>query len=169
MSALVCVARIGAPHGVRGEVRLWSFTDDPLAVAEYGPLTTRDGSRRFTIAAMRAAKDHLVVRFEGVPDREAAQALTGVELYVSREVLPETEDGEYYLADLIGLTAIGEDGGPIGRVLAVHNFGAGDIIEVAPASGPTLLLPFTDAVVPTVDLAAGHVVVVPPQEIDGED
>lgn len=167
-SKRICVARIGAPHGVRGEVRLWVFTEDPLALQDYGALTTKDGARAFELAGARMAKDHLVATFKGVADRNAAEHLNGIELYVARDALPPTDDGEYYHADLIGLAAIDPAGAAIGRVVAMHNFGAGDIIEIAPPSGPTLLLPFTDAVVPTVDIAAGHVVVVTPGEIEGD-
>jgi 16S rRNA processing protein RimM len=166
---MICVARIGAPHGVRGAVRLWPFTEDPFALEEYGVLSDKSGTRQFEIASLREAKDHLVATFAGVTDRNGAERLNGIELYVPRDALPETEAGEFYHADLIGLAAIDNAGAALGRVVAMHNFGAGDIIEIAPAAGPTLLLPFTDAVVPTVDLAAGHVVVVPPQEIEGDE
>ncbi|KPF91310.1 ribosome maturation factor RimM [Rhodopseudomonas sp. AAP120] len=164
----VCVARIGAPHGVRGAVRLWSFTADPFAVTDYGPLSTKDGTRSFEIATAREAKDHLVVTLKGVTTRDEAERLNGLELYVPRDALPPTEDDEYYHADLIGLAAVTTAGEPLGRVVALHNFGAGDIIEIAPPSGPTLLLPFTNAVVPTVDLKAGQVMIEPPGEIEGD-
>lgn len=164
----VCVARIGAPHGVRGAVRLWSFTADPFAVTDYGPLLTKDGARQFEIASAREAKSHLVVTLKGVTTRDEAERLNGVELYVARDKLPPTEDDEYYHADLIGLAAVTTAGEPLGKVVAIHNFGAGDIIEIAPPSGPTLLLPFTNAVVPTVDLASGQVVIEPPNEIEGD-
>ncbi len=165
----ICVARIGAAHGVRGEVRLWPFTEDPMAVADYGPLSTRDGARQFEVARARMAKDHLVAALKGVATREEAERLNGVELYIPRDRLPAAATGEYYHADLIGLRAVDTQGGAIGEVVAIHNFGAGDIIEVAPAQGPTLLLPFSDAVVPTIDVAAGYLVIAPPGEIDGED
>jgi len=169
MSKLICVARIGAAHGVRGEVRLWTFTEDPLAVLQYGPLATKDGTRSFEVAKARAAKDHLVATIKGVTDRNAAERLNGLELYIPRDRLPTTDDDEYYHADLIGLAAETTAGAPLGRVLAIHNFGAGDIIEIAPSSGSTLLLPFTNAVVPTVDLAGGRVIIELPAEIEGED
>ncbi|RED22956.1 16S rRNA processing protein RimM [Rhodopseudomonas thermotolerans] len=167
-SGLICVARIGAPHGVRGAVRLWSFTADPFAVTDYGPLVTKDGARQFEIASAREAKSHLVVTLKGVTTRDEAERLNGVELYVARDKLPPTEDDEYYHADLIGLAAVTTAGDALGKVVAIHNFGAGDIIEIAPPSGPTLLLPFTNAVVPTVDLASGQVVIEPPNEIEGD-
>ena len=168
MPAPVCVARIGAPHGVRGAVKLWTFTEDPLAVQRYGPLASKDGARRFELTHVREAKGHLVATLKGVDSREDAERLNGVELYVAREKLPATEADEYYHADLIGLAAVNAAGEPIGRVTAIHNFGAGDIIEIAPASGPTLLLPFTNAVVPVVDIAGGRVVVELPSEVEGD-
>jgi 16S rRNA processing protein RimM len=169
VAAPVCVARIGAAHGVRGAVKLWTFTEDPLAVQGYGPLMTKDGARQFEIAQLRAAKDHLVATFKGVATRNDAEKLNGIELYVSREKLPDTDDGEYYHTDLIGLAAVNAAGEPLGRVIAIHNFGAGDIIEIAPAKGATMLLPFTNPVVPTVDIAGGHVVIELPQEIEGDE
>ena len=147
---------------------MWPFTEDPMAVLHYGPLSTRDGARQFEVARARAATDHLVVMLKGITNRDEAERLNGIELYIARDALPDADDGEYYHADLIGLAAIDPQGTSVGTVTAIHNFGAGDIIEVAPKSGPSLLLPFTNAVVPTVDLAAGHVVVELPNEIEGD-
>jgi 16S rRNA processing protein RimM len=169
MAAPICVARIGAAHGVRGAVKLWTFTEDPLAVQSYGPLMTKDGARQFEIAGVRAAKDHLVATFRGIATRNDAEKLNGIELYVPREKLPDTDDDEYYHADLIGLAAVNAAQEPLGRVVAIHNFGAGDIIEIQPAKGATMLLPFTNAVVPTVDIAGGRVVIELPQEIEGDE
>ena len=169
MTAHICVARIGAAHGVRGAVKLWTFTEDPFAVKQYGPLATKDGVRQFEVTQAREARDHLVASFKGVTTREQAERLNGIELYVARDRLPATEEGEYYHADLIGLAAVTAADEPIGRVVAIHNFGAGDIIEIVPLHGPTLLLPFTDAVVPTVDIAGGRVVIDQPAEIEGEE
>jgi 16S rRNA processing protein RimM len=169
MAAHICIARIGAPHGVRGAVKLWTFTEDPFAVKAYGPLLTKDGARSFEIASAREAKGHLVATFKGVATREDAERLNGIELYIAREKLPATDDNEYYHADLIGLAAVTSADEPLGRVTAIHNFGAGDIIEIAPLHGATLLLPFTNAVVPSVDLAGGRVVIALPEEIDGDD
>jgi 16S rRNA processing protein RimM len=162
----VLVARIGAAHGVRGEVRLHSFTEDPLAVAEYGPLETQDGERRFEIESLRPVKDCLIARFKGVADRAQAEALRNLELFVPRARLPAIEeDDTFYVADLIGLDAVAPDGNLLGTVTAVHNFGAGDIVEIEPrAGGPTLLLPFTGTIMPEVDLSGGKVVVVMPEE-----
>src|SRR3954452_17140168 len=129
-SAQICVARIGAPHGVRGQVRLWTFTEDPFAVCDYGPLATKDGKRSFEVDDVREAKGHLVATLKGVASREDAERLNGIELYVARDALPDTEDDEYYHADLIGLAAVNGAGEAIGRVVAMHDFGAGDIIEI---------------------------------------
>ena len=169
MAAPICVARIGAAHGVRGAVKLWTFTEDPLAVKRYGPLATKDGARRFEVTSAREAKDHLVATLKGVTTREEAERLNGIELYVAREKLPATDENEYYHADLIGLTAVTPTAQPLGRVVAIHNFGAGDIIEIAPPQGPTMLLPFSNTVVPTVDLAGGRVVIDSPGEIEGDE
>jgi 16S rRNA processing protein RimM len=169
MTERVCVARIGAPHGLRGEVRLWTFTEDPFAVTRYGPLSTKDNARQLEVAQARAAKDHLVATLTGVTTREEAERLNGIELYIARDKLPDTDEGEFYHADLIGLAAYDTAGTTLGTIAAIHNFGAGDIIEIAPAHGPTLMLPFTDAVVPTVDIAGGRVVIEMPGEIDGEE
>jgi len=169
MATSICVARIGAPHGVRGAVKLWTFTEDPLAVKRYGPLATKDGARHFEVTHAREAKGHLVATLKGVATREDAERLNGIELYIAREKLPATDTDEYYHADLIGLAAVNAADESIGRVVAIHNFGAGDIIEIAPPHGATMLLPFTNAVVPTVDLAGGRVVIELPAEIDGGD
>jgi len=169
MAAQICVARIGAAHGVRGAVKLWTFTEDPLAVRDYGPLMTKDGARQFEVTHVREAKDHLVATLKGIATRDDAERLNGLELYVPRDRLPETDDDEYYHADLIGLAAVNSADEPLGRVVAIHNFGAGDIIEIAPAKGATMLLPFTNAVVPTVDLAGGRVIIELPQEIEGDE
>ena len=168
MASPICVARIGAAHGVRGAVKLWTFTEDPLAVTAYGPLVTKDGARSFEIATAREAKGHLVATLKGIATREDAEHLNGIELYIARDKLPATDADEYYHADLIGLAAVNGAGESIGRVIAIHNFGAGDIIEIAPPQGATMLLPFTNAVVPSVDLASGRVVIELPAEIEGD-
>ncbi len=159
----ICIARIGAPHGVRGEMKLWSFTQDPADVATYGPLHTEDGKRQFDIETMRAAKDHFVVRLKGVADRDAAEKLRNIELFIDRALLPPAEDGAYYHADLIGLSAVTPDGVAIGTVSAMLNFGAGDLVEIkSNAGGEPMLLPFTAATVPEIDIAGGKMVVVLP-------
>ena len=168
MAERICVARIGAAHGVRGEVKLWSFTEDPAAVASYGPLETEDGTRRFEIEALRPAKDHFVARIAGIGDRDAAERLCNLKLYIPRTRLPKIEDRDtYYHADLIGLDAVTPDGVQIGTVHALHNFGAGDIIEIIPVgSGDPLMLPFNDVTVPKIDLEAKQIVLVRPVEIE---
>jgi 16S rRNA processing protein RimM len=165
------VARIGAAHGIRGEVKLWSFTEDPLAVAKYGPLETEDGARRFEIEAVRPAKDFLVARLKGVGDRDAASSLRNTDLFVPRGRLPPIDEADtFYHADLVGISAMSEDGAALGTVAAIHNFGAGDLIEIAPAAGgEPLLLPFNETTVPTIDLKAGRIVVVPPAEIEAKE
>src|ERR1700744_5298906 len=169
MAAPICVARIGAAHGVRGAVKLWTFTEDPLAVQRYGPLTTKDGARQFEGAHARAARDHRGATLKGVTTRDEAERLNGLDLYVARENLPATDDDEYYHADLIGLAAETTAGEPLGKIIAIHNFGAGDIIEIAPPSGSTILLPFTNAVGPTVDLKGGRGQIEFPEEIEGDE
>jgi 16S rRNA processing protein RimM len=155
----VCIAQIGAAHGVRGEVRVKAFTQDPLGVTRYGPLETEDG-KRIEIEAARPVKDMLVARLKGVTDRVAAEALTNIRLYVAREKLPRPADDEFYYADLVGLAAVTADGAAVGTVKAVHNFGAGDLLEIEPAAGgATMLLPFTEATVPAIDIAGRRIVV----------
>src|SRR5262245_47375085 len=173
-AATVLVGRIGAAHGIDGEVRVKAFTRNAADVAGYGPLQSTDG-RIFEIEAARAAAgtspDMLVIRFKGITTRNAAEALNGVELYVPRDRLGETEADEYFHADLIGLAAMTTDGAALGTVIRVENYGAGDLLEIAPRRGGTLLVPFTKAVVPEVDLAGGRVVIDPPPGLldDGED
>lgn len=163
-SARICLGQIGAAHGVRGEVRLRSFTADPEAIARYGPLATEDG-RVFEIETMRPAKDHFVAKLAGIGDRNAAERLANLKLYVPRERLPEpTEADEFYHADLLGLTAVDRDGRAIGTVVAIQNYGAGDLIEVKPGDDDrTHLVPFDATHVPAVDIAAGRIVVILPE------
>lgn len=168
----IVVAQIGAAHGVRGEVRLKSFTEDPLAVRAYGALEADDG-RTVTIASARPASggqpDMLVVRLNGVTSRDDAEALNGLRLSVPRSRLPETDKDEFYHADLIGLAAVAKDGRAVGTVVAVYDYGAGDLLEIAPDAGATFLLPFTRDTVPQVDIAGGSLVIDPPQGLIGTD
>ena len=168
---LVLVGRFGAAHGVRGEVRLKSFTGDPAAIGDYSPLYSADGARSFALRSLRHIRDDMfVARVEGVNDRTAAEALVNLDLHVRKADLPPAEEEEYYHSDLIGLAAHLENGELIGEVVNVLNFGAGDILEVRPASGgETLLYPFTKAVAPEVDLGARRVTVVPPQESEARE
>jgi len=162
----ICVARIGAAHGIKGEVKLWSFTADPAAVKDYGPLESQDGTLRFEIEALRPARDHLVARLSGVRDRDAAARLTNVDLYVPRDRLPAPAQDEFYHADLIGLRAEGRDGAALATIVAIHDFGAGDLLELRPlGASSTVLMPFTAATVPVVDIAGGRIVIDPPEDL----
>ncbi|MGH6663317.1 MAG: ribosome maturation factor RimM [Pseudolabrys sp.] len=171
MADRIRVARIGAAHGIRGEVKLWPFTAEPMAVANYGPLETEDGVRRFEIEAARQAKDFLVARLKGIADRNAAEALRNTDLFVPRDRLPLIEEADtFYHADLIGLAAVAQDGTALGTITAIHNFGAGDLIEIAPLEGgEPLLIVFNATTVPTVDLKAKRIVVIPPAEIEAKE
>lgn len=163
------VARLGAAHGVRGEIRVNAFGDDPQALVGYGALATADG-RSVRIRALKIVGGRLIGRLEGVADRNAAEALNGVDLYVDRERLPAPEDDDtFYHADLVGLAAETTDGRALGTVVAVPDYGAGELLEIAPPRGPTLLVPFTRAAVPVVDIAGGRVVVDPPAGLLGGD
>jgi 16S rRNA processing protein RimM len=164
MSKLILVGRVAGGFGVRGEVRVTAYTQDPLALLRYKALKREDGSPGLTLQSARAVKGAIIARAKEVATKEAADALRGLRLYVSREALPATEDeDEFYQADLIGLEAVTPDGVTLGRVKAIHDFGAGDILELDPGGGkPTSLLPFTREAVPTVDVAAGRLVAIPP-------
>ncbi len=165
--ARVCLGAIAGAHGVRGLVKIKSFTQEPAHLTAYGPLGDETGNRRLEIAVTGQAKGLLVARIEGVADRDAAQALRGVRLYVARAALPEPEHVEdYYRADLIGLAAEDPQGRPLGTVAAVENYGAGDFLEIARAQGAPLLVPFTKAAVPLIDLEGGRMVVDLPEEIE---
>lgn len=159
----VLLGHISSAHGIRGDVLVQSFTDDPSDIASYGSLTDITGKRLFDIAQLRVTTKGVVVRFVGVNDRSAAEALRGVELYVDRAALPSAGEGAYYHVDLIGLRAIDSSGAEIGQVLAVQDFGGGTLLEIRiSGSRQTELIPFTDTFVPTVNIAAGYVVVVLP-------
>ncbi len=160
----VLLGRIAGAHGIRGDVLIKTFTAAPELIGAYGPLADKSGARTFEIQSVRVTAKGVVARLKGVADRNAAEALKGIELYVERERLPAADEGEFYHADLIGLAAVDGEGRPVGEIVAVHNFGAGDLIEVRLAgSGKTELVPFTDDAVPEVDIAARRAVVVIPQ------
>lgn len=166
---LIALGVFGAPQGVRGEIRIKSYTAEPSSISAYGPLVDAGGARRFAVKVVRPLRDDmLVARVEGVATREAAAALTGVELFARRSQLPPPHAEEFYHDDLIGLAAMTPEGVTFGRVLAVVNHGAGDILEIARPEGPTALLAFTRAVAPEIDFAKGRIVVIPPPEVDGE-
>jgi len=167
----ICVAQIGAAHGTRGEVRLKSFTADPMAVKDYGTLESEDGTATFRIEALRPAKSHLVkshlvAQLAGIRDRTTAEGLANLRLFVPRERLPATDSDEFYHADLIGLAVVTTDGHAVGTVVAIHDFGAGDILEVRQQGRrDTVMLPFTAATVPVVDVAGGRIVINPPDGV----
>ena len=166
-SERICVGAITGAFGVAGEVRLKSFCADPTAIADYGPLYTEDGSRSFVVKLTRPVAGGLGARVTGIKTKEEADALRGTELYVDRTRLPSLPDDEFYHSDLIGLQAVDTGGVMLVSVVAVHNHGAGDILEITgPGRKTALMLPFTLAAVPTVDLAAGRVVVDLPEGLD---
>jgi 16S rRNA processing protein RimM len=164
----VCVGALAGAFGVQGEVRLKSFCAEPEAIAGYGPLETEDGARRFDVTLVRPITGAFAARLSGVATREAAEALKGTRLYAPRNRLPPLEEDEFYHADLIGIEVRDTGGAVLGRVKAVHDHGAGDLLEIARPEGETVLLPFTRAAVPTVDLTARRIVADPPEGlIDG--
>ncbi len=165
---MLLVGRIGAAHGIRGEVRIAPFTQNPTDIAAYGPLHTDREALSVSIVAVRVQGNGVVARLKGVDDRNAAERLNGVSLFVPRTALPDPEDeDDFYHADLLGLKVRLEDGTEIGEVLGLPNYGAGDILEVRdPRSGDTFLYPFTRAVVPKIDIEGGYLVVSPPIEVE---
>ena len=165
----ICLGAIVAAHGIRGAVKVKCFTAAPEAITTYGVLTDAAGKRRFELQPIAAAKGGLVARIAGIEDRNAAEALAGTRLYVPRAALPATDAEEYYQADLIGLDARWDDGAACGTVVAVHNFGGGDMLEVAPKGRPSLMVPFTRDAVPVVDVAAGHLTVARLPGLEEED
>jgi 16S rRNA processing protein RimM len=166
MTERVLVGAIVGAHGVRGQVRIRCFTEEPSAVTAYGPLSDESGSRSFQATVMGRIKDGVIARIDGIADRAAAEALRGLRLYVPRSALPAIAADEYYRVDLIGLRAELADGTSFGRVSDVRNFGAGDLLEIERTDGATELLPFADRNVPVVDIAAGRVVVDPPVYVE---
>ncbi|QYC10236.1 ribosome maturation factor RimM [Brevundimonas nasdae] len=165
-SRLILVGQIGGGFGVRGEVRVTAFTADPLALTAYGPLLRADGSVALTLTSTRPDKNGVVGRAKEIATKEEADALRGLKLHVPRDRFPEPDEDEFYLADLIGLQARAVDGALMGQVKSVQNFGADDMLEIAPATGgPTWYLPFTKEAVPELHLADGWLLAVPPNEV----
>ncbi len=160
----VLLGVVAAPHGVRGLVRIRSFTEDPMAIAAYGALSDETGKAQYRVEALSAVKGAVLARIEGVADRTAAEAIRGLRLYVERSLLPATGEREWYEADLIGLAAVGRDGRDWGKVVAFHDFGAGRTMEVSGGgeSRGSVMLPFTNEAVPEIDVEGGKVVVDPP-------
>jgi 16S rRNA processing protein RimM len=158
----VCVGVVTGPQGVHGAVRIKSFTEIPEDIARYGPLADEAGRRHFEARLLGRTKGLVIAQFSGVEDRNSAEALRGLRLYLPRSALPDTEAEEYYHADLIGLEAMLRDGTPVGRVSAVHDFGAGDTLELTRSGAPSVMVPFTRAVVPVVEVVSGRLVIDPP-------
>lgn len=169
-SRKLLLGRIGAAHGIKGEVRIQSFTEDPLAIADYGPLATNRPGLTITITSARTTTNVLIARIDGFADRNAVEKLNGVELFIDRDLLPAIEDDDdFYHADLIGLNARLADGTSLGEIIAVPNFGAGDMLELRDKqTGDNRFIPFTREAVPEIHIATGYVVVVPPHEIEIE-
>ena len=166
-SDLIQVGRVAGAFGVRGEVRITSFTADPSALLAYKSLKREDGSPGLTLSAGRVAKGSVVCRAAEVQTREQAEALRGLKLYIDRAALPDPDDDEFYVTDLIGLAVVTADGAPLGTVRAVQDFGAGDLLEITPPEGgATWYLPFTRDAVPEVRIGAGEVVAVKPEETE---
>ena len=160
---LILLGHISSAQGIRGEVVIKSHTAEPADIGTYGPLTDKAGTKTYDIAVVRVAKKGVIGRVNGITDRTAAEALRGTELYISRECLPEPDEDELYHADLIGLAAVTAHGDLVGEVIAVQNFGAGDLLEVRLAgTSRTEFIPFDDHFVPDIDLDAGRVTVVMP-------
>jgi 16S rRNA processing protein RimM len=169
MAADILLAAVMGAQGLKGEVKVKTFTDRPDGLARYGALHTRDG-RIFTITAFRPSKPgEAVIAFAEVRDRTTAEGLRGTELYVAREALPPAEDDEFYHADLIGLEARDSEGRMLGKVAAIHNFGASDVIELVRADGDQVHLAFTKETVPHIHIADGYIVVAVPEDDEDND
>lgn len=163
---LILVGRVAGAFGVKGEVRITSYTAEPTALIDYKALLRQDGSPGLTLTSGRPAKGGIVARAREVETREQAEALRGLQLYIPRESLPEPEEDEFYVADLVGLAVETAAGEPLGRVKTVHDFGAGDLLEVQPSEGASWWLPFTKEAVPEVRMAEGKVIAVRPEEVE---
>jgi|SRR5881394_1559450 len=163
---LILVGRVAGAFGVRGEVRITAFTAEPLALLDYRTLQREDGSPGLTLTAGRAAKGAFIGRAAEIATREQAEALRGLQLYIPRDALPDPDEDEFYVTDLIGLAVETAAGEPLGRVKAVQDYGAGDLLEIEPPEGPSWYLPFTRDAVPEVRLAEGKVIGVRPDEVE---
>jgi 16S rRNA processing protein RimM len=166
MGGLILVGRVAGAFGVKGDVRITTYTAEPMALLGYRDLKREDGAPALTLTGGRAAKGGIIVRAQEVATREEAEALRGLKLYIPRDVLPEPEEDEFYVTDLIGLSAESPQGEPLGRVKDVRDFGAGDLLEIQPAEGASWWLPFTREAVPEVRLAEGKVIAVKPEETE---
>ena len=162
----ICLGKVTGPQGLDGSVKIKSYTAHPEDIASYGPLSDKEGTNEFQISILRSTKKGLVAKLGGILDRTAAESIKGMELYVTRDLLPELEEGEFYFSDLAGLDVVNIRGKMIGRVIKVDNFGAGDLIEISMGETNTYILPFSMQTVPVVDVAGGRVVVRMPDEYD---
>ena len=169
MDSRICVGVIVGAHGVRGLVRVKSFTEKPADIAAYGPLGDADGACQYVLDVTGSAKGVLLARIDGIADRNAAEAMKGRELFINRDALPQADEEEFYHADLIGLPAVLSDGSAFGTIRALHEFGAGDMIEISLEGGGVSVLPFTSAVVLEIDLESGRITVEPPTETEAGD
>jgi len=168
MTKLILVGRVAGAFGVKGEVRVTAYTADPAALLAFRDLKGKDGAPALTLLSGRVQKGEVIGRAKEIATKEEADALRGLLLHVPREALPEPDEDEYYLTDLIGMAAVTPEGETVGRVKAVQDFGAGDILEIAPPKRPSMLIPFTRASVPDIDLSAGRLTAVPPVETEVE-
>ncbi|WP_306142323.1 ribosome maturation factor RimM [Roseibium sp. MMSF_3412] len=165
----VLMAKIGAAHGIRGEVRVKPFGDDPLSFTDYGVLTSKDGARSFEVEKARVQKTVVITKFRSVNDRNQAEELNGVELFIDRDQLPDPDEDEYYYSDLNGLSVVDQDGNALGKIIAVQDFGAGDLLEIRPRRGRTFYIPFTKEFVPDVSVSSGRVTAHLPEDYFSED
>lgn len=166
---LILLAEITGAHGTRGDVVLRTYTAEPGSLSSYGPLSDANRSRAFSLSVVRVTNKGTVVHIEGINDRTHAEALRGSKLYVARERLPATNENEFYHADLVGLRAVAPDGTELGEIVAAHNFGGGDLLELKPASGKaTEYIPFRDEWVPMIDIASGTITINVPASTDDE-
>jgi len=166
---LIRVGRVAGAFGVKGEIRIATYTEQPMSLLDYGALLDQRGAVCLSLTTARESKGGLIGRAKGIETKEQADALRGLILHVDRASLPEPDEDEFYLTDLIGLAAVAPDGSSLGKIRSVQDFGAGDLLEVEPPAGNTWYVPFTRAVVPSVDIAAGKVVIDRPAEVSERD
>ncbi|NQW02312.1 MAG: ribosome maturation factor RimM [Rhodospirillales bacterium] len=162
LAELICVGAVTGARGIKGDIRIKSFTDDPEAIASYGPLYDKTGTKTFDLQITGQAKGQLVGRIKGTPDRNAAEKLKGLQFFVPRDVLPAPDDDEFYFSDLIGLRVEDREGKSLGTIQSVDDYGAGNVLEIVGVVAGGLLVPFTKQTVPRVDIGKGLVVVDPP-------
>lgn len=165
----LCLGVITGAHGIRGAVKVKSFTQDPVELTNYGALSDTNGNQVYDLSIIGQAKGLLIVKIAGITNRNQAEDLKGTELFIQRETLPEAENGEFYHADLVGLKALDQDGDLYGIVKALFDFGAGDILEIQRYDGKSVMYPFTLAVVPDININEGFLTIIPPAEVSERD